>query len=360
MTLDFLGRVRELARNGLGSCAPNPRVGAVAVVDGRVVGEGWHRGYGRPHAEEEALLAAAASGHPQPHEVWVSLEPCSTVGKRPACTDLLVAAGVGRIVCGAVDPNPEHRGAGLERLADAGIDVMQADGSGAFAEDNAAFVRSLSLGRPWVILKWACDEGGHVGGSSRRWVTGEEARARVHDLRGSCEAVMAGSGTLRADDPRLDARGECILDGPPMRVVLDSSWSTVSDAAWLRDGSGDRLVVGCETASVEARRALEEAGASVEVAGAGPNVDLAAALSLLGDRGVRRVLVEAGPRLGRALLEAGLADQVEAHVSADPLVEGLVEGPLGAGTADPVSALGLVDPYGWEAGADEIRGGFLP
>ena len=360
MTSGPLGRARELARRGLGSCAPNPRVGAVALEDGHVVGEGWHRGYGLPHAEEDALAAAASAGHPRPDEIRVSLEPCSTVGKRPACTALLEEAGVARVLCGALDPNPAHGGAGLEWLTAAGIHATVAEGSIDLAEDNAAFLRFLSLGRPWVILKWACDEDGHVAGASRRWVTGSEARQRVHDLRGSCEAVLVGSGTVRADDPRLDARGGHVLEGPPLRVVLDSSWSTPADAAWLREGEGDRLVVGCDPQEPERRRALASSGASSEIAGPGPHVDLETAFGLLWERGVRRALVEAGPRLGRALLEAGLVDQVEVHVSPDLLKGRLVMGPLGATSSDPAGALGLVDVYGREAGADAVRGGFLP
>jgi diaminohydroxyphosphoribosylaminopyrimidine deaminase/5-amino-6-(5-phosphoribosylamino)uracil reductase len=288
--------------------------------DGTIVGEGWHEAYGGPHAEAVALARAGEAARGA--TAYVSLEPCCAApGKKtPPCADALALAGVRRVVYGATDPDPRVDGRGAARLAELGLEVLRLGG---------AAPQRPPEGRPWVILKWAMSWDGRtspaagVGGT----LVGERALAFVHDLRGRCEAVAVGIGTVLADDPRLTCR---LAGGPPdgraqpLRVVFDSSRRTPPHARLLRDRAAPTLVIAASAGRLE--------GAEVwSCPGPDGRVDLAAALRRLhAERGVRRMLVEGGSRVHGALLRAGLADQVDVLLSprilgasgAPPAVEG--------------------------------------
>jgi diaminohydroxyphosphoribosylaminopyrimidine deaminase / 5-amino-6-(5-phosphoribosylamino)uracil reductase len=265
-----MDRALELAERGRGTTSPNPVVGAVIVRDDRVVGEGWHERPGGAHAEVRALEQAGADARGA--TMYVTLEPCSHHGRTPPCADAIVAAGVARVVVGTGDPNPEVDGAGIARLRAAGVEVEVEDSFAARAA-NAGYFSVHRRGRPWVILKLATTLDGGVRVPGRRWVTGEAARRRVHELRARVDAVAVGMGTVRADAPRLDARG---VDAPrqPRRLAF---------------GKGP-LPVGSE---LELRR--------------GP---LEPELRALAAEGVQTLLLEGGPTLAASFLDGDLVDEV--------------------------------------------------
>ena len=281
----FLERALELAERGRGTTHPNPIVGAVLVEDGEVVGEGWHERKGGPHAEVVAL--EAADGRAQGATAYVTLEPCAHHGSTPPCADALVAAGVARVVVGQLEPYTEH-GGGLERLRDAGVETEIADGEIAFRcrQQVEEWRTWAALGRPFVTYKVALTLDGRVGVPGSRWVTGEESRRLVHVLRAQSDAVAVGMGTVRWDNPRLDAR-----DVPVVRQPR-------------------RLAFG--------RGPLPE-GSELELR-SGPLPDELAALAA---DGVQSLLLEGGPTLAAAFLEQDLVDKLLVFVA--PRLSG--EGP---------------------------------
>ncbi len=301
-------RAFELARRGLWTTDPNPRVGCVLAHGERIVGEGWHEFAGGPHAEVVALAAAGEAARGA--TAWVTLEPCCHHGRTPPCSDALIAAGIGRVVYAMRDPNPRVAGGGAARLAAAGIAVEGGDFERESAELNPGFVSRMTRGRPWVTVKLAAslDGGTALPGGESRWITGEAAREDVQHLRARSSAVMTGSGTVLADDPRLDVR----LPGAsrqPLRVILDSQLRT-PPAARILAPPGRALVLCTELDDTRAD-ALRAAGAEVAlVAGAEGKVDLEAALALLAARQVNELLVECGAGLAGALLTAGLVDEL--------------------------------------------------
>ena len=277
-----------------------------------IVGRGWTQPGGRPHAEIEALRRAGAAARGA--TLYVTLEPCSHHGKSPPCADAVIAAGVARVVSALEDPNPEVAGAGYARLRAAGIAVDVGLGAEEARRDHAGHIRRMRDGRPHVLLKLAASADGKAGAAGRKPVaiTGERARERVHLLRAHSDAIMIGIGTALADDPILTCRLPGMAGYSPVRVVLDST---------LRLPLGSRLVcsarevplwiVTAPQAPTGAKAALEAAGATVlTVPRVDGRLDLAAVLRLLAERGISRLMVEAGPILAAALLEADLVDEV--------------------------------------------------
>ena len=332
----FLERALALARRGLFTAHPNPRVGCVLVRDGEIVGEGWHRQAGEPHAEAHALEAAGARARDA--TAYVTLEPCCHFGRTPPCTTALIEAGVARVVAGARDPDPRVAGGGFERLRAAGIDAGATDSprlARAAAELNAGFFARVRRGRPFVRLKLAASLDGRTAlpDGSSRWITGEEARRDVQRWRARAGALLTGAGTLLADDPRLTVRPaelECRETGagteaPPdpdrlVRVVLDSRLRTPPAATLFASPAPVLIVTGSAAAAGSERvGALRAAGAEVLAArdcdsdegGDGSDrVDVVALLHLLGEREINEVLVECGPTLAATLVESGVVDEL--------------------------------------------------
>jgi diaminohydroxyphosphoribosylaminopyrimidine deaminase/5-amino-6-(5-phosphoribosylamino)uracil reductase len=301
----FMRRAIELAERGAGHVSPNPKVGAVLVRDGEVVGEGWHAEYGQAHAEVAALLAAGARARGA--TAYVSLEPCNHVGKTGPCSEALIAAGVARVVFAAPDPNPKAAG-GAARLVAAGIDVQSGLLEREALDQNAPFFFSArGAVRPFVTLKLAVSLDGAIVDASRMpgWLTGEEARSAVHVLRADSDAIAVGIGTALADDPALTVRHARPPRRPPLRVVFDRAARLPLESQLARTAREIPVLDVTDGSSPEAEAALQALGVeTVAVATA------AAALRLLGTRGVRHLLVEGGAILGSSLLAAGLVDRL--------------------------------------------------
>src|SRR5438874_4544647 len=258
---DWMRRALELAEQGRGSVEPNPLVGAVVVRDGRVVGEGWHQHYGQAHAEVNALSAvgAAAAGA----TLYVTLEPCCHHGKTPPCTDTVLAAGVRRVVAAMLDPFPQVAGQGAARLRAAGLDVAVGVGEAEARRLNAPYLKLLATGRPYVHAKWAMSLDGKIAtwtGDSK-WISGEASRRWVHTLRGRMDAIIIGSGTVRADDPLLTARPP----GPrtATRVVLAGPSGLSADSQLVKTARTTPVLAVTAATGADPLLDLQKAGGEV-------------------------------------------------------------------------------------------------
>lgn len=304
----------RLARRGIYSTHPNPNVGCVIARDGTVVGSGWHRQAGGPHAEVFALREAGERARGA--DVYLTLEPCSHHGRTPPCADALVAAGVKRVVVAMTDPNPLVAGRGLQRLRDAGIQVETGMLQQQAEALNPGFISRMQRGRPWVRLKLAASLDGRTAMASgeSRWITGEAARRDVQLLRARSSAIVTGIDTVLADDPSMNVRLEAgQLQGvepvrQPLRVVLDSLLRMPAGAKMLSLAGATLIVTGQQDAA--RRDALVRAGAELGSAGAaGERPQPQRVLQLLAERGCNEVLLECGPTLAGSFLRAGLVDE---------------------------------------------------
>ena len=309
-------RALELARASVGETSPNPPVGAVVVRDGRIVGEGRTQPAGQDHAEVVALRQAGELARGA--TLYVTLEPCWHYGRTPPCTNAVIAAGVAEVHVSVVDPNPRVDGRGIGALRAAGIEVVLGEGREEAEELVAPHAVYITTGMPLVTLKFAMSLDGKIAtrtGDSR-WITCEESRRYVHELRAKSDAIMAGIGTVLADDPQLTARdsNDAPLSRQPLRVVVDSRGNTPPDATMLSQ-PGKTLVAVSEVGE-DARDALESAGAEMFLAPTGNGrVNLRALLAELGRREVTSVFVEGGGVLAGSLLDAGLVHRVVAFVA---------------------------------------------
>ncbi len=351
---ELMARAAEVGAAVRRRTAPNPWVGCVIARDGLVVGEGATHPPGGPHAEAAAL--AAAGDRARGATVYTTLEPCAHHGRTPPCVDALVAAGVTRVVAAIADPDPQVAGRGHAALRDAGITVDVGIGARGAEQCLAPYLVHRREARSYVVLKSATSLDGRVAAAdgASRWITGEAARADAHERRADSQAILVGSGTALADRPALtvrDATGP--LGPPPLRVLVDARGRVPASGPLFDSGLAPTLVVTTAQAPERARQAWAGAGVEVETIGAAPEpdpsvhpsagggVDLAALLVRLGARGVLQVLVEGGPTLHGAFLEAGFVDRIFAYVA--PVVLG-VGGRAGFGIA-PGPALDRAPRY---------------
>jgi diaminohydroxyphosphoribosylaminopyrimidine deaminase/5-amino-6-(5-phosphoribosylamino)uracil reductase len=345
-----------LARRGLGHTWPNPAVGCVIVRDGRVVGRGWTQKGGRPHAETEALARAGTAA--QDATAYVSLEPCSHHGKTPPCAEALITSGIARVVAAVEDPDPRVSGAGIARLREAGVVVETGLCVAEATELNAGFFCLVKHGRPLITLKLATSLDGRIATASgeSRWITGEAARQRAHLLRAMHDAVLVGTGTALADNPRLTCRLPGLEGRSPVRVVLDRTLRLPARLSLFTEAGQTPTWVATLAGSDPARRAsLEQQG--VEIIGVDPDtaggIDLAAMLRALGDKGLTRLLVEGGGALAASFLRAGLVDRLVWMRA--PLT-------LGGDGVPAIAALGFAELAAaprFDLEASEIAGGDL-
>lgn len=318
----YMARALELARKGLYSTHPNPRVGCVIVRDGAIIGEGWHVRAGEPHAEVHALRQAGELARGA--TAYVTLEPCSHHGRTPPCAEALVKAGVGRVVAAMQDPNPLVAGRGLALLRDAGIEVCSGVLESEARALNAGFVKRMEQGLPFLRVKLAMSLDGRTAMASgeSQWITGPQARAAVQRLRARSSVVLTGADTVLTDRARLTVRdGELGLEAeqaalalqrPPLRVLIDGGLRVPLDAPFFQ--TGPALVA---TVDGGERESYQAAGHDLlALPGADGRVNLPGLLRELAVRGANEVLVEAGPRLAGAFARLGLVDEYQIFVAA--------------------------------------------
>lgn len=335
---EWMAHALRLARRGLYTTSPNPRVGCVFVQNGKVVGEGWHQYAGEPHAEVHALNVAAEAARGA--TAYLTLEPCSHHGRTPPCADALIQAGVARVVIAVQDPNPQIAGAGIAQLRAAGMAVEVGLMESAARELNIGFFTRMTKGLPWVRSKIAMSLDGRtaLNNGASKWITGADSRRDVQHWRARSCAVLTGAGTVRADDPQLNVRirADELFDAgggagqakwslrQPLRAVFDSTLQLSLTAKILQppspseSGKADAGATLIYTAKHDTQKisALEKLGAQIVVLpDAEGRVDLFAALRDLAARGCNEVLLEAGSKLNGAFLRAGLVDELVLYVA---------------------------------------------
>ncbi|MFT7678922.1 MAG: diaminohydroxyphosphoribosylaminopyrimidine deaminase [Planctomycetota bacterium] len=355
--------------------APNPCVGAAVLALGQEVAKGFHEQWGGPHAEIMALKAAAkaAAEGGLAQSTWdtlvVTLEPCSTRGKTPPCVEAILASGIRTVVVGALDPDPRHKGRGIEMLREAGLEVILVEGRSRLEEVAPHFLRWLSHDRvrrprPWTIAKWAQTLSGHLlppeDVGDGRWISGAAARDEVQLLRAKVDAIIVGVGTVMADNPRYSVRPPAQVSGDaPARIVLDTALRTPPDARLFescKEGeAAGPVILLCLPAVGNARReALEAVGAEVvEIRGVDRvSLHLRSVYEWLWERGFQRVLLETGPKLLRANLEEGFVDQMR-------VITGDVRGGRGQSLASWLVTAKLLQRKDSEVAPDSVLEAFL-
>lgn len=310
-----MAQALRLAERGLYGTSPNPRVGCVLVAGDRLVGSGWHRRAGEPHAEVHALREAGEAARGA--TAYVTLEPCSHHGRTPPCAEALVEAGVARVVVAVQDPNPQVAGEGIEKLRAAGIVVESGLMEAEARELNTGFFARMTRGMPWVRSKIAMSLDGRtaLANGVSQWITGEAARRDVQHWRARSCAVLTGIDTVLADDPQLNVR-DIETERQPLRLVLDSRLRMPLNARILQDCKNGNVLVYTVLRDEGKIAALERSGATVCVLqDSNGQVDLPAVLNDLAKRGCNEVLAEAGSILNGALLRAGLVDELLLYVA---------------------------------------------
>ena len=304
----YMRRALRLAARAAGRTSPNPMVGAVVVRGDQIVGDGFHRAAGEPHAEVNALAKAgdAARGA----TLYTTLEPCAHHGRTPPCVDAIVTAGVRRVVAAMRDPDPRTDGKGFRQLRASGVEVEQGMLEAEALRLNEGFVSRVRRGRPFVVVKLATTLDGRVTARGRRYLVGKRALREVHRLRDRSDAVLVGIGTILADDPQLTVRE--VTGRDPLRVIVDTEARTPATAKVVRAKDPQRTVLFvARDADTRRTNRLREAGVLLAtLPRADGGLDLGAAMRWLGEHGVNTVLSEAGPHVAGALVRAGLADRL--------------------------------------------------
>ena len=312
---DFMRAALQLARNAEGRTSPNPLVGAVIVRDGRIIAAGWHRKAGTPHAEVHALRMAGelAKGA----TLYVTLEPCAHYGRTGPCAKAVAEAGIRRVVIGMKDPNPLVAGKGIRILEDAGVEVVCGVLEAEAIQLNEVFLKWIGNKMPFVILKTAMTLDGKIATAAgeSQWITNEASRRRVHEYRDSYDGILAGIGTVLADDPSLTTRLPDREGKNPVRIIVDSQARTPLNAKVVTDGQSRTIIAVTAQAPVERVRALQAAGVEVLMAGGSAHVDLRVLLQQLGQQEICSILVEGGGQVNFSLLADGLVDKVCAFIA---------------------------------------------
>lgn len=337
----YMRRAIELAKKGSGHVNPNPLVGAVIVRDGEILGEGYHECYGQLHAERNAIAHAKAAGHDlKGSTIYVTLEPCCHYGKTPPCAKAIIEEGLARVVVGSDDPNPLVSGKGFQMIREAGIEVIPHFLKEECDRMNYVFFHYIRTGKPYVAMKYAMTMDGkiacHTGDS--KWVTGEEARNHVQTLRNHYKGIMAGIGTVLADDPMLNCRMEGGRD--PVRIIADSHLRIPEESRLVKTAKEQPLIVAClPDADHKKAKRLEDLGVQIlPVAGEKTSDDresisLSLLMEKLGEQKIDGILLEGGGGLNESALRAGIVDRIYCYLA--PKIFG------GADARTPVEGKGL-------------------
>ncbi|MFZ1731190.1 MAG: bifunctional diaminohydroxyphosphoribosylaminopyrimidine deaminase/5-amino-6-(5-phosphoribosylamino)uracil reductase RibD [Bacteroidota bacterium] len=339
----YMLKCLQLAERGRGTVEPNPMVGSVVVAGGRIVGKGWHRAFGGPHAEVDALADAGAAA--KGATLYVSLEPCNHYGKTPPCTQAIIDAGIRKVIIGMPDPNPDVAGRGAQRLRDTGITVIEDVERERCEALNEVFIVNAVEKRPFIILKIAQTLDGYIAAmkGTSHWITSEESREEVHRLRSLYDAVLVGAETVRKDNPSLTVRH--VEGRQPQRIILTRSWNLPPAASVFRDGGEDRTIVITSRKSAKTHaefigklqkrgvRVIDVTTDTLEYA------SLKSALQVLFDgHGIRSILVEGGAEVFSAFIRARIADRIDIFTA--PKIIG-----QGKGAFSALRPLHLSDAY---------------
>jgi len=334
----------DLAVRGRGWVNPNPMVGAVIVKGGRIIGQGYHRQYGGPHAERDALENCTED--PRDATMYVTLEPCCHHGKTPPCTDAIIKSGIGSVVIGSSDPNPNVSGGGVKRLREHGISVTEGVLQDRCDRINAAFFHYIQNATPYVVMKYAMTADGKIAtvtGASR-WITGAIAREHVHETRRALSAILVGAGTVAADDPLLTCR---LPEGRnPIRIVCDSALRIPVTSQIVATAKEIPTIIACHTADPMRAKPLIDAGCRIlPLPGPDGRVDLAALMATLHREGIDSVLAEGGAGINYSLLQAGLVQQLQVYLAPKLFGGDRAKGPVGGqGIPLPDQAFALSAP----------------
>ena len=336
---EYMRRCVALAKQGIGWTSPNPMVGAVIVKNGRIIGEGWHVRRGELHAERHALSRCTES--PDGADLYVTLEPCCHHGRQPPCTDAILAAGIKRVYVGSDDPNPLAAGKGLEILRSKGVEVKTGILKGECDGLNQVFFHFIRTGTPYVVMKYAMTLDGKIAAytGKSQWITGKDARSRVHQERHRLRGILVGVGTVLADDPMLNCRMEGGRD--PVRIVCDTHLRTPADSRLVKSaGRIETILATCCTDPARQRPYLEAGCRVWQLPAVQGRVNLSALMQRLGQAEIDSVLLEGGAELNWSMLEAGLVQKVQVYL-APKLLGGLT-------ARSPIGGQGVPEPgRGW-------------
>ena len=318
----FMQSALKLARRGIGSVEPNPAVGAIIVKKDRIIGRGWHKKFGGPHAEINALADCREQGHgPQQATMCVTLEPCSHHGKTPPCTDAIIAAGLAKVVVAALDPSEHAGGKGNEQLRNAGIEVETGLCETQARLLNAPFIKFAATGQCWTILKWAQSIDGKLAYADKtagRWISGEKSRKDVHKLRRRAQGILVGIGTVLADDPLLTAQPS--REKEITRIVLDSRLRIPMDCKLLATAEKTPVLIVTSQEAVQtnpqvAEEVTQKGAELLTVPTTEDRCDINFLLDELSSRGITQLLVEGGPTVITSFLREHLADEIRIYIA---------------------------------------------
>ncbi|QDR80664.1 bifunctional diaminohydroxyphosphoribosylaminopyrimidine deaminase/5-amino-6-(5-phosphoribosylamino)uracil reductase RibD [Sporomusa termitida] len=356
----YMQQALTIAQYAQGRTSPNPLVGAVIVKDGRIVGQGWHRQAGTPHAEIHAL--AQAGDLAKGATVYVTLEPCSHHGRTGPCADALIQAGVRKVVAAMADPNPLVAGNGLNRLRAAGIEVVEGILSAEAARLNEVFIKWIVTGMPWAVLKTAMSLDGKIAAYTghSQWITGAAARAYVHKLRDTHEGILVGIGTVLADNPELTARLPA-AGRNPVRIIVDSMARTPLNAKVVTDGQAQTIIAVGREAPADRVAALTSKGVEVLTLDQTPaGINLRQLFKILGERRITSILVEGGATINASVFTANLIDKVYCFIAPKIIGGRTAPTPVGGTGAPAVDQALMLEDLRTEAiGADILITGYL-
>lgn len=354
---EYMRLAIDLAKKGCGFVSPNPMVGAVIVKDGRIIGQGYHEKYGQPHAERNALLSCTDS--PEGATMYVTLEPCCHHGKQPPCVDAILEAKIARVVVGSADPNPLVAGKGIRILKEHGVEVTENVLRKECDSINPVFFHYIQTKRPYVVMKYAMTLDGKIAAFTglSKWITGEAAREHVQTLRHRFSAIMAGIGTVLADDPLLT----CRMPGGrnPVRIICDSRLRTpLSSQIVMTADTVPTIIATCST-DQNHKQEYEKNGCEILVVKEkNGHLDLNDLMEKLGEKQIDSILLEGGGTLNWSALEAGIIQYVQAYIAPKLFGGKTAKSPVeGSGFSSPSEAVCLKDTKITKLGEDFLLEG---